>query len=213
MTHVYYSRVGDTSQTTGLGPIGVLGIAPQINLRPIAQPLIGFGDSFYAAVVHRTKNEWEEGIYTYTGVGQLSRTNIIESSNNGAPVNFSPGVKDVFITMPAIVAQEADAAANSASGIAIVDFGALPGSASCSVVINDAGIASTSAVEAWIIAQATTDHSADEHWIDGPIVTAGNITQGSGFTIYAVSGNQMDSFTKAAILPYGKWNVGWTRRG
>jgi hypothetical protein len=70
---------------------------------------------------------------------------------------------------------------------ATIDFGAYPGTADTSVAVAQTGILAGSLVEAWIYPVATTDHSADEHWIDPPVVTAGNVSAGVGFTIYATA--------------------------
>lgn len=120
------------------------------------------------------------------------------------------------------------------SGKNVVDFGAFPGSSDGSVAITgQAGILAGSLVEAWIIPEATADHSADEHILESIRVYAGNIVAGVGFTIYARNDSQLNEpletlgpsrFRSAAAtvygfqLPsrggqgtrlYGKWTVGW----
>lgn len=72
------------------------------------------------------------------------------------------------------------------TGLTTVDFGAFPGASDASVTVTgQTGILAGSQVNAWIVATATADHSADEHWIETIAVTAGNISPGVGFTIYA----------------------------
>lgn len=71
---------------------------------------------------------------------------------------------------------------------ATINFGTYPGTSDTSLVITgQTTIASGSLVEAWIFPVATTDHSADEHWVDPPWVCAGNVVAGTGFTIYATA--------------------------
>jgi hypothetical protein len=78
------------------------------------------------------------------------------------------------------------------SGITAVDFGAFPGASDTSLTITgQAGIVAGSVVKAYIIATATVDHSADEHWVETIEVKAGNIVAGVGFTIYAKNTNQL----------------------
>lgn len=90
----------------------------------------------------------------------------------------------------------------SNNGNAIVDFGAFPGGTDTSITITGlTSIVATSVVDAWVIAKDSADHSADEHWVDPPVVTAGNIVPNVGFTIYAI--------TRDNKFDYGKWNVGW----
>lgn len=104
-------------------------------------------------------------------------------------------------------------------GTATLDFGAFPGATDATVsVTGQTGIAGTSLAEAWIFPTATTDHSADEHWVDPPEVYAGNVSAGSGFTIYGVVkkradiGQRGDSQVIRNIdnpRVYGKWTVAW----
>ena len=72
------------------------------------------------------------------------------------------------------------------NGSTTVNFGAFPGTSDASVTIaGQASIGAGSKVKAYIIATATADHSADEHWAETLDVMAGNIVPGTGFTIYA----------------------------
>lgn len=78
-------------------------------------------------------------------------------------------------------------------GSTTVDFGAFPGKSDASATITgQAGILVGSKVDAWIVATATADHTADEHWVETIQVTAGNIVAGTGFTIYARNTNQIN---------------------
>jgi hypothetical protein len=219
MAHIYKSRVADQSVVVGSGPIVLVGLPTQINMRTPSQ-VMNFGDSAYFAIVSQTANEWEEGLYTYVGQQTLARTNVMDSSNfpTAGPVNFSQGVKDVFLTQPALTAQEADQGVTNA-GIAILNFGAKPGSPVAQVAVTGQGlITATSVVRAEINATATVDHSIDEHWIDPPRVVPGNIIPGTGFTIY---GAMRDIALPVAFrapgvpqsprpaMPYGQWTVSW----
>jgi hypothetical protein len=80
----------------------------------------------------------------------------------------------------------------SATGTGLLDFGAFPGASDAQLVITgQAGIVSGSYVEAWIFPAATTDHTADEHWVEPLKVMAGNIVAGTGFTIYGINTNTL----------------------
>lgn len=88
-----------------------------------------------------------------------------------------------------------------AQGNLTIDFGPFPGKTDTSVVVTgQAGILAGSLVEAWVLPVATVDHSADEHWLDKPEVTACAVVAGSGFSIFALA--------KTNRL-YGLWNVAW----
>jgi hypothetical protein len=92
----------------------------------------------------------------------------------------------------------------AATGTATVDFGALPGTGDASTVITgQSTILSGSLVEAWLVPADSTDHTADEHRVDGPRVMAGNVIAGTGFTIYATAEERPGSRL------YGVWSVAW----
>lgn len=88
-----------------------------------------------------------------------------------------------------------------AQGTLRLDFGPFPGKTDTSVAVTgQASILAGSLVEAWVLPAATADHSADEHWLDKPLVTACAVVAGTGFSIYALAPtNQL----------YGLWNVAW----
>jgi hypothetical protein len=93
------------------------------------------------------------------------------------------------------------------TGTTTVNFGAFPGSTDTTVTITgQASIVAGSLVEAWIRPVATADHSADEHWVERPEVTAGNIVAATGFTIYAKAPDEPN--IKDQRL-YGQYTVAW----
>lgn len=80
-----------------------------------------------------------------------------------------------------------------AQGTATLDFGAFPGASDASVAVTgQASIVAGSMVEAWLRPSATADHSADEHWVETIKVVAGNISAGTGFTIYGFNTNTIN---------------------
>lgn len=116
----------------------------------------------------------------------------------------------------------------SGQGTVTLDFGAFPGASDASVTVTgQGGIQTSSLVEAFLLPAATTDHSADEHWVETIRVMAGNIVGGTGFTVYGINTNQINEnavdqealgdapgFYGAPQLGrgtriYGKWNIGW----
>ncbi len=126
-----------------------------------------------------------------------------------------------------------------ATGQTIIDFGTFPGTSDTFVdVTGQAGILSTSFVEAWLVPTATADHSADEHILESIKIIAGNIVAGTGFTIYAINtssihepmtavgasrnhralgaaasnvgfGSSNSSVGGLGTRIYGKWTVAW----
>ena len=90
-----------------------------------------------------------------------------------------------------------------ATGNATLNFGAFPGSSDTSVAVTgQTGITTSSFVEAWLVPTATADHSADEHIVETIKVIAGNIVNGTGFTIYGVNTGDNSRI-------YGSWSVSW----
>lgn len=117
-----------------------------------------------------------------------------------------------------------------------IDFGAFPGKTHATKdITGQAGILAGSRVEAWIMPEATADHTEDEHMVDPPrvFVPVSSIVPGTGFTIHAfprdgmseplgyarirdgdavvLSGSQplAPSVGGFQPMPYGLWSVGW----
>lgn len=97
MALVLADRVKDTTTTTGTGTVTLSG-SPPTGFQSFA--VIGNGNTTFYTIT--AGSEWEVGIGTYTAAGTaLSRDTVTSSSNAGSLVNFSAGVKDVFVTYPA----------------------------------------------------------------------------------------------------------------
>lgn len=96
MALIVKDRVQETTATVGTIALVLTGAVS--GFQPLSA--IGNGNTTYYCVVGGT--EWEVGIGTYTLIGTiLSRDTILASSNGGSAVNFSAGVKNVFVTYPA----------------------------------------------------------------------------------------------------------------
>jgi hypothetical protein len=110
-----------------------------------------------------------------------------------------------------------------ASAITTIDFGAFPGASDASVTITgQTGILVGSIIQAWLVAQPTADHTADEHRVETISVTCGNIVAGTGFTIYAQNTSQlsepltdagMDTFRSTSTTSYGNAGISIGGRG
>ena len=96
MALVLKDRVKETTTTTGTGPVVLGGASTGYQ----SFSVIGDGNTTYYTITDGTS--WEVGIGTYTAATlSLSRDTVLGSSNNGNPVDFLAGVKDVFVTYPA----------------------------------------------------------------------------------------------------------------
>lgn len=99
MALVLKDRVKETTTTVGTGTITLAGASTGYQ----AFSVIGNANTTYYAIVG--PSEWEVGLGTYTLSGTtLARTTVLASSTGGTAVNFSAGVKDVFVTYPADLA-------------------------------------------------------------------------------------------------------------
>jgi hypothetical protein len=87
-------------------------------------------------------------------------------------------------------------------GTATLDFGASPGGNRADLVVAGQGaIASDSYVEAFMAADTSADHNAEEHALAAVLASfsCGNIAPGTGFTIYGRSSTTLT----------GQWTVRW----
>jgi hypothetical protein len=98
MALVLKDRVKESSIVTGTGAAVLLGSSAGFD----SFAVIGDGNTTYYAIVSQLADEWEVGIGVYTSVStSLSRGSVLASSNDGSLVDFTTGVKDVFVTYPA----------------------------------------------------------------------------------------------------------------
>ena len=95
-------------------------------------------------------------------------------------------------------------APSGGAGTTTLDFGASPGTAMASVDVTGLGtIGAGSRVQAWVVATATADHSADEHVAESLKIVAGNVVAGVGFTIY---GEAMIGFANGTFTVAYSWS-------
>jgi hypothetical protein len=113
MALVIADRVRETSTTTGTGTLTLGGAVTGFQSFSTA---IGNTNTCYYAIVNGA--EWEVGMAT-VGAGTLARTTVLQSSNADAAVDFSAGIKDVFVTYAADKAVFKDAAGNVAGLLAL----------------------------------------------------------------------------------------------
>ena len=93
-----FDRVKETTSTSGTGDITLSGAVTSFQS---FTSVLSVGDGTFYAIVDSTSGLWETGIGTYSANNTLSRTTVLESSNNGNIVNFTAGTKQVFMTYPA----------------------------------------------------------------------------------------------------------------
>jgi len=99
MAHVRAASVADISTTTGTGSL-TLANTPPTGFRTVDGTL-STSDTAYFVARHRSANEWEVFLGTYSGSHVVARTTTIAGSNGASAVNFSAGTKDVMLCDPA----------------------------------------------------------------------------------------------------------------
>jgi hypothetical protein len=121
MALVIADRVKETTSTTGTGTVTLLGATTGFQ----SFTVVGDTNTTYYTIAAQTGNEWEVGIGTYSTSGTtLARTTVLSNSSATQPsaLNFSAGVKDVFVTYPAELATFANG-----NGVVIENYTTLTG--------------------------------------------------------------------------------------
>lgn len=100
MAHITADRVQDSSIITGIGNVTVSNTSP-IGYRTLSA-VLSVSDTFFYCIQHRSQDQWEVGLGTYSSLNTFARTTVIASSAGGTTkVDFAAGTKDVFITLAA----------------------------------------------------------------------------------------------------------------
>jgi len=95
MTYVIADRVKQKCSVIGPGPVA-LGTAIS-GFKQFSQVATN-GDVFHYMLVNIQTGEWETGLGTYN-TGTVARTTVQASSSANAPVDFSPGEKEIMIAL------------------------------------------------------------------------------------------------------------------
>lgn len=110
-----------------------------------------------------------------------------------------------------------------AQGVAVLDFGAFPGSSVTTVDVASAGVVAASVIEAWIHPVASTDHTDADH-IAAALRVVGSYLSDGNIRIYGINTNDVippvervpatgatgGSFNRqAAPMHVGQYNVWW----
>jgi hypothetical protein len=96
MAFVINDRVKETTSTLGTGTVTLSGAA--LGFQSFSSG-IGAGNSTYYTLA--LGSQFEVGIGTLTNATTFTRDSVITSSNASTLVNFSSGVKDIFVALPA----------------------------------------------------------------------------------------------------------------
>ena len=110
MALALYDRVKETTTVAGTGTATLLGATTGFQ----SFAVVGNANTTYYCIADQGGANWEVGIGTYTASGTtLARTTVLSSSNAGALVVFTAGIKDVFVTYPSEKGVWLDASGNA----------------------------------------------------------------------------------------------------
>ncbi len=199
MPSLYFADlVRETSRATGTGPL-VLGGAVAGHRR-FADVVPGGASFHYSIAGVRHAGEWEVGTGTLDADGRLSRDVVAASSNSGAPVAFSSGVKTVALTVgagwltatdSALSAAAAGVAANgaalAAAGVTIAAQGVAIGSAQGAIAALDGAIAGKQPISTghgaatYVEASDSVTLRRGGGWVNGPASALVHQRSGGGF--------------------------------
>ena len=111
MALVINNRVRELTSTTGTGAVTLGGAVGGFQTFAAG---IGNDNTTYYTISINSENEWEVGRGTLSADSStMERTEVLESSNGDAAVDFSAGSKEVFCTLPAEKAVYLDASGAS----------------------------------------------------------------------------------------------------
>ena len=109
MALVLADRVQETTTTTGTGSVTLGGAVTGYQ----SFAVIGNTNTTFYCIADQGGANWEVGIGTYSTTGPtLARTTVLASSNSGSLVNFTAGVKTVFVTYPSEKSVNLDSSGN-----------------------------------------------------------------------------------------------------
>ena len=100
MALIIKDRIKESSTFTGTGDIALGGSTATFST---FASVMTTNDTTYYAIVHTSSgvDEWEVGLGTFNASGDLERTTVLSGSSGTSAVNFSSGIKAVFMTYPA----------------------------------------------------------------------------------------------------------------
>jgi hypothetical protein len=141
-------------------------------------------------------NTTSNAVIVYPAVGGTIGTG---SVNAGVAIPAFSSIHYISVSLTgwyvSLTASSSGSGTTIYSGTSVVDFGAFPGSnLTSTVVTGQAPILTNSYIKAWFVASDTSsNHTANDH-LYAPLfisASAGNISAGTGFTLYAVSTQRM----------------------
>lgn len=180
---------------------------------PAQEITVGSGLSLSGTTLSATGGGLSDAFIRVVVAGQ---PDVNANSGGGTNLELVAGTNITLTTDDTLKTVTIDAASGPGggnAGVTTIDFGAFPGGSDAQVTVSgQTGIVAGSVLQAWIVAQPTADHTADEHRVETISVTCGNIVANTSFDIYAQNTSQLNepvveagvsTFRSAATTFYG----------
>ena len=196
MALVLADRVQETSTSTGTGSFTLAGAVTGYQTFAV----IGNGNTTFYTIADQGGANWEVGIGTYSTTGPtLARTTVLSNSNgNTSPVNFTAGIKTVFVTYPSEQSVNLDASGN-VSALGTITSGVWNGS-TLPVAYGGTGVTASSGANSVVLRDANANVNFN-NFISG--FTA--VTAAAGTTVLTVASTRtqvlVGSTTQTIQLP------------
>ena len=118
MALIIKDRIKEVTTTAGTGAITLGGASATFET---FSSYMTNGDTAYYAIVHTASgvDEWEVGLGTWNTGNTFTRTTVIAGTNDGSQVDFSAGIKDIFMTYPASIAAYTDGSGDLSGDIGL----------------------------------------------------------------------------------------------
>ena len=222
MALVFADRVKDSSTTTGTGTFTITGTAA--TGYQTFNSGIGVGNTCYYCIAGQAGStdptEWEVGLGTLATATTITRSsgNVLSSSSGaGTLVTFSAGVKDVFVTSPALWATSPSF--TSTVGVAsqlnltnASNWNLYASGAGANYMLGQLAIGTTTLTNGFLAVTATQSNSAYSIYLSGTnsnasttiggLYNSGSFTGASATTVYGFN-NQPTVTGAAATSIYG----------
>jgi hypothetical protein len=199
-TPFFADLVRELCQDGGTGPLTPTGAVP--GHRRFADTVPEGADFHYAVAGIAHPAQWEVGVGRIDGNGRLARDTVLSSSEGGAPVAFSPGLKTIALT----VAAGWFAASDAARGVAEASVASLTAAVAARQPV--------STLHSEVVAGAVDDRVTVRRgggWVNVPLAALAHRSADGRYTLTGPLGAQAGSAAAPSISFEGDADVGLFR--
>lgn len=138
----FANKLKETTSATSTLSITLTGAVQYFRslAKSIALGKLAVGDTNICFMVDDGAGNWEEGLYTITSATVITRTAILDSSNDGAAVTFAAGSKTVSNMIPAEMMSKVLSTDDAITAAALVALGSVSGTTKLLALDSSGGI-------------------------------------------------------------------------